>query len=85
VTLPRVIGGVKFPNVALRFSLLSAACRTTLWKEEAPPAQNIQLSKAILAIRMEEKDPAGEYKVTAKKSDLNAGISFELETRFRVK
>ena len=56
-----------------------------LWKEAAPPAQNIQLSKAILAIRIEEKDPTGEYKVTAKISDLNAGISSELETRFRVK
>ena len=56
-----------------------------LWKEQPPPAQNIQLSRAILGIRIESKDPAGEYKVRAKVSDLNAGITFELETKFRVK
>jgi hypothetical protein len=56
-----------------------------LWKEQAPPAQNIQLSRAILGIRMEPNDPAGEYRVRAKVSDLNAGITFELETKFRLK
>ena len=55
-----------------------------LWKEEAPPAPNIQLSRAILAIRMEKNDPAGDYKVKAKVTDLNASISFELETKFRL-
>ena len=55
-----------------------------LWNEQAPPAKNIQLSKAILGIRMEPEDPAGEYKVRAKGSDLNAGITFELETKFRL-
>src|SRR5262245_33222547 len=29
-----------------------------LWKEQAPPATNTQLSRAILAIRMERSDPA---------------------------
>ena len=56
-----------------------------LWKEQAPPGKNVQLSRAILAIRMEPADPAGEYKVRAKVSDLNAGITFELETKFRLK
>jgi hypothetical protein len=55
-----------------------------LWKETPPPGTNIQLSNAILAIRMEEKDPAGEYVVKAKVSDLNAKVSFELETKFRL-
>ena len=55
-----------------------------LWKEQAPPAPNIQLGRAILAFRMEADDPAGEYKVKAKVSDLNADISFELETKFRL-
>jgi hypothetical protein len=55
-----------------------------LWDEQAPPVQNIQLSKAILALRMEAKDPSGEYKVRAKVSDLNAGVTFELETKFRL-
>jgi hypothetical protein len=56
-----------------------------LWKEQAPPAPNIQLGRAILAFRLGKDDPAGEYKVKAKVSDLNADISFELETKFRLK
>ena len=55
-----------------------------LWKEQAPPAPNIQLGRAILAFRMRDNDPPGEYKVKAKVSDLNANISFELETKFRL-
>ena len=55
-----------------------------LWKEKAPPAPNIQLGKAILAFRIGKDKPLGEYKVKAKVSDLNAGISFELETKFRL-
>lgn len=55
-----------------------------LWDEEPPPATNIQLSKAILGIRMEENDPVGDYKVKARVADLNAQISFELETKFRL-
>jgi hypothetical protein len=53
-----------------------------LWKDTAPPAPNIQLSKAILTFRLESDDPAGEYKVKAKVHDLNADISFDLETKF---
>jgi hypothetical protein len=52
-----------------------------LWKEVAPPAPNIQLGRAILGIRMEKADPPGEYKIKAKVSDLNAAVSFELETK----
>ena len=55
-----------------------------LWKEAAPPGTNIQLSRAILGIRMEPNDPDGEYKVKAKVADLNAQVSFELETKFRL-
>jgi hypothetical protein len=55
-----------------------------LWKEEAPPAPNIQMSRAILAFKLEKADPVGEYKVKAKVHDLNADISFELETKFRL-
>jgi hypothetical protein len=55
-----------------------------LWKELAPPVPNIQLSSAILALRMQKNDPAGEYKVKARVRDLNADISFELELKFRL-
>ncbi|HEY0765347.1 MAG TPA: hypothetical protein VGD61_23420 [Pyrinomonadaceae bacterium] len=55
-----------------------------LWKDPPPPSGNTQLSRAILAIRFEEKDLAGEYKIKAKVSDLNADISFELETKIRL-
>ena len=53
-----------------------------LWKEQAPPSQNTQLSSAILGFRLEKDDPPGEYKVKAKVSDLNADVSIELETKF---
>ena len=56
-----------------------------LWKDQAPPTTNIQLSQAVLGIRIEKDDPPGEYKIKAKVSDLNAAISFELETKIRVK
>jgi hypothetical protein len=56
-----------------------------LWKEDAPPPPIIQLSRAILSFRMEKNDPAGEYRVKAKVSDLNADVFFELETKFRLK
>jgi hypothetical protein len=55
-----------------------------LWKEQAPPSANTQLSRAILGIRMEKDDPVGEYTIKAKVSDLNAAISFELETKIRL-
>jgi hypothetical protein len=56
-----------------------------LWKNEAPPPPIIQLSSAILGFRIEKNDPSGEYRMKAKVSDLNAHVSFELETKFRVK
>ena len=55
-----------------------------LWKDKAPPAPNTQLGKAILALRFGKDEPIGEYKVKAKVSDLNANVSFEIETTFRL-
>lgn len=55
-----------------------------LWKDQAPPPQNIQLGRAILAIRLKPDDAAGDYKIKAKVSDLNANITFELETKIRL-
>ena len=66
-------------------SILTEQKGQPLWKEEAPPAPNIQLGRAILAFRLGKADPSGEYRVKAKVSDLNANISFELETKFRLK
>jgi hypothetical protein len=65
--------------------LLAEHKNQPLWKEAAPPAPNIQLSRAILGIRLEDKDPLGEYTVKATVSDLNARVSFELETKFSLK
>ena len=56
-----------------------------LWKRAAPPPPIIQLSSAILAFRMRDIDVSGEYKIKAKVSDLNADVSFELETKFTLK
>jgi hypothetical protein len=66
-------------------SLYAERRNEPLWKDQAPPGRNIQLSMAILGIRMDKNDPSGEYRVKAKVSDLNAEISFELETTFLVK
>jgi len=55
-----------------------------LWKGQAPPAPNIQLSKAILFLKIGKDDPPGDYRVKAKVHDLNADIAFELETKFRL-
>lgn len=63
-------------------SLLAERKGQPLWKDEAPPAPIIQLSRAILSFTLEKKDPPGQYKVKAKVRDLNADISFELETKF---
>ena len=56
-----------------------------LWKEPPPPGQNIQLSRAILGMRLESKDPTGEYKVKAKVTDLVANVTIELETKIKLK
>lgn len=56
-----------------------------LWKEQAPPARNIQMGRAILAFAMRPADPTGVYKVVAKVSDISADVSFELETKFTLK
>ncbi len=65
-------------------SLYADSQNQPLWKEQAPPAPNIQLSRAILGFRMEKNDPDGEYRVKAKVTDLNADVSFELNTKFRL-
>jgi len=55
-----------------------------LWNDQAPPASNTQLGQAFLGIRLKDADPPGEYKIKAKVSDVNAAISFELETKIRL-
>jgi hypothetical protein len=65
-------------------SLYAEQKAQSLWKETAPGPQIIQLGEAILAIRFEKDDPAGEYKIKAKVSDLNANITFDLETKIRL-
>jgi hypothetical protein len=47
-----------------------------LWKDEAPPAPIIQLSRAILSFGLEKKDPPGQYKVKAKVRDLKCRYFF---------
>jgi hypothetical protein len=63
----------------------SPAQAQPLWEERTGTAcseHSIAQSNPRLSIRKD--DPAGEYKVKAKVSDLNAYISFELETKFRL-
>jgi hypothetical protein len=55
----------------------------TLWKGDASP--DLRLAEGFLPFRLGKNEPSGQYKVKAKVSDLNAGLSFEMETKFRVK
>lgn len=66
-------------------SLLEERKAQPLWKKEAPPAPNVQLSSAILVFGLARTRPDGEYKVKAVVHDLNADVSFELETKFSLK
>lgn len=56
-----------------------------LWKEPAPPKPNIQLGRAILAFTFRKGQPSGKYKIMAKVRDMNADISFDLETQLELK
>ena len=66
-------------------SIFAERKKQPLWKEQAPPRKNIQLGRAILAFRTAKGIPTGAYKVKAKVSDLNADISFDLETQFSLR
>jgi|GEM_PF-6721076 len=55
-----------------------------LWKEQAPPKLNTQLGRAILAFAFRKSDPSGKYKIKAKVKDINADVSFELETQLEL-
>jgi hypothetical protein len=66
-------------------SILVERLNQPLWKEMAPPQKNIQLGRAIIALKTARSLPPGEYMVKAKVSDLNAEISFDLETKFLLK
>jgi hypothetical protein len=52
-----------------------------LWKKQTP-RRSYPLGLARMHFRLGRDDPGGEYQVKAKVSDLNAGISFEIELNF---
>jgi hypothetical protein len=58
---------------------LMQGCR---WRQfvHTADARDIQISQP----RDHTMHPRGEYRVKAKVSDLNANVSFELETKFRL-
>lgn len=58
--------------------------REILWKKKTRRTI-YPLGLARMPFRLRRDDPAGEYKVKAKVSDLNAGISFEIELDFYLK
>jgi hypothetical protein len=66
-------------------SILADRKKQPLWKDVAPPGKFTQLGKAILSFRTAQTLPKGEYKVTARVSDLIAKSSLDLETRFTIK
>ena len=46
---------------------------------------DLRLGKSFLPFRLGKDEPPGEYKVKAKLSDPSSRISFDLETKFRLK
>ena len=57
--------------------------RQLLWKKKGPPKERRTLKGlARMYFKFGKDDPAGEYKVMAKVTDLNADISFEIELNF---
>ena len=57
--------------------------RGLLWKKQAPPAgRGSRKGLARMHFKFGKGDPAGEYKVRAKVTDLNADISLEIELDF---
>jgi hypothetical protein len=66
-------------------SIFADRKKQPLWKDVAPPGKITQLGKAILGFKTAQVLPKGEYKVTARVSDLIAKSSFDLETRFSIK
>jgi hypothetical protein len=63
------------------FATRAVRQREILWKKQTP-RRSYPLGLARMHFRLRRDDPAGEYKVKAKVSDLNAGISFEVELNF---
>lgn len=65
------------------FATRAVRQRGLLWKRQAPPAgRRSRKGLARMHFKFGKDDPAGEYKVKAKVTDLNADISFEIELNF---
>lgn len=57
----------------------------TLWKDVAPLKPNTHLGNAVLMFKLPVGFREGIYKVEATVRDLNANVSFDLETQFVLK
>jgi hypothetical protein len=66
------------------FATRAVRQREILWKKKTP-RRSYPLGLARMHFRLGRDDPAGEYKVKAKVSDLNADISFEIELNFSLR
>lgn len=64
------------------FATRAVGQRGFFWKRHAPPERGIRKGLARMLFKFGKHEPAGEYKVKAKVTDLNADISFEIELDF---
>jgi hypothetical protein len=56
-----------------------------IWKNKpVPPESAIELGTGYLAIRIQQKDPDGDYVVRAKVTDRRSGKTIKLEQQFSV-
>ena len=68
------------------FATRAVRQRELLWKKQAPPAgRRTRKGLARMHFKLGKDDPDGEYEVKAKVTDLNAGISFEIELNFHLR
>jgi hypothetical protein len=63
------------------FATRAVRHREVLWKKQTP-RRSYPLGLARMHFRLGRDDPAGEYKVKAKVTDLNADASLEIELSF---
>jgi len=68
------------PNGSI-FATRTVGQKEILWKKQTP-RRSYPKGLARMHFRLRRDAPAGDYKVKAKVSDLNAGISFEVELNF---
>ena len=76
---------VDYSLISPEGKVLGTSLDQIVWNDTPPPALNTHISKASMVLEFKEGNKIGEYKVKAVVHDINANISFNLETHFELK